>query len=95
MVLNKYWVVPVIVLLTKADATELQAIGQLRDEGLQMQEAMLRARSLAPQILSDASIKIKNQLDDCKYPPKDYLSLGGKLASLGPFIVGMLTVLHY
>ena len=70
---------PVIVLLTKADAIRGKAIGQLRDEGMQIKEAMLRARSLATQILSDVHTKIENQLNGCKYPPKDYLSLVGEL----------------
>jgi len=78
--------VPVIVLLTKADAMRGLAIGRLRDEGLQMKEAMLKARSLGPQILSEVRRKIKNQLDECKYPPKDYLSLGGELPWPGHFM---------
>jgi len=65
---------------------EGQAIGRLRDEGMQMEEAMLKAGSLAPQILSEVRRKIKNQLDECKYPPKDYLSLGGELPWPGPFM---------
>ena len=77
---------PVIVLLTKADAVEGQAIGRLRDEGMQMEEAMLKAGSLVPQMLSEVRRKIKNQLDECKYPPKDYLSLGGELSWPGPFM---------
>ena len=77
---------PVIVLLTKADAMRGVAIGRLREEGMQIKEAMLKARSLAPQILSHVRRKIKNQLDECKYPPKDYLSLGGELPWPGPFI---------
>ena len=79
MVWNNCVVVPVIVLLTKADAIRGQAIGQLRDEGMQMKEAMLRAGSLAPQILSEINTKIKNQLEQCKYKPKKYLSLGSEL----------------
>ena len=73
---------PVIVLLTKADAMEGQAIGQLRDKGMKMEEAMLRAGSLAKQILSEVTTKIKNQLNKCKYQPKEYLSLGSKLHPL-------------
>ncbi|KIM62743.1 hypothetical protein SCLCIDRAFT_1214852 [Scleroderma citrinum Foug A] len=69
--------VPVIVLLTKVDALKGVAIGQLRDEGMSMKEAMLRAGSLAPQIVTEVHKKIKNQLDECKYPPKDYVPLGG------------------
>ena len=69
---------PVIVLLTKADAMKGQAIGQLRDEGMQIKEAMLGAGSLATKILSEVSTKIKNQLSKCLYPPKDYLSMSGE-----------------
>ena len=82
MVLKNCLVVPVIVLLTKADAMEGQAIGKLRDEGMQMKEAMLGAGSLAKQILSEVSTKIRNQLGRCMYPPKDYLSMSGELSSL-------------
>jgi len=84
MVVNNYWIlVPVIVLLSKADAVKGHAIGRLRDEGMQMKEAMLKAGSLAPQILSEVKRIITNKLDECKYPPKDYLSLGGELSSPG------------
>jgi len=78
MVLNNGWAVPVIVLLTKADAMEGQAIGRLRDQGMQMKEAVRRAGSLATEILSEVSTKIKNQLDGCKYRPKNYLSLSSE-----------------
>ena len=73
--------VPVIVLLTKADAMKGQAIGQLRDEGVQMKEAMLGAGSLATQILGKVSTKIRNQLGRCRYPPKSYLAMNGELSS--------------
>ena len=78
-----YLVVPVIVLLTKADAMWGEAIGQLRDTGMQMKEAMLGAGELAKQILGEVSRKIRNQLNGCKYPPKEYLSLRGELSSPG------------
>jgi len=83
--LNNYCIVPVIVLLTKADEMEGMAIGRLRDEGMQMKDAMEMAGDLAKQILSEVSTKIKIQLNGCKYPPKDYLSLHGKISS-GPFL---------
>ena len=73
----------VIVVLTKADAMAGQAIGLLRDEGIQMKETLVRAGSLASQFLGEVSTKIKNQLDQCKYPPKEYVSLGGELSSPG------------
>ncbi|KIM56669.1 hypothetical protein SCLCIDRAFT_1220101 [Scleroderma citrinum Foug A] len=81
--------VPVIVLLTKADAMEGKAIGQLIDRGMEMKEAILNAGSLAAQILSEASTKIKNQLKECKYKPKEYLPLGGmnnEVADCDPLI---------
>jgi len=62
---------------------EGKAIGMLRDEGVQMKDAMEMAGGLAKQILSEVSTKIKNQLNGCKYPPKDYLSLGCELSSPG------------
>ena len=76
--MNNCLAVPVIVLLTKADAMKGQAIGQLRDEGMQIKEAILQAGSLATQILSEVSTKIRNQLSRCLYPPKNYLSMSGE-----------------
>ncbi|KAL4075167.1 hypothetical protein V8B97DRAFT_1867515 [Scleroderma yunnanense] len=69
--------VPVIVVLTKADALELVAIGELIDEGLTMREAKPRAGELAKQMLGKVKTRIETQLDECKYPPKDCLSLAG------------------
>ena len=84
LVWNNCLVVPVIVLLTKADAMRGVAIGHLRDEGMTMKEAMVGAASLAEQILREVSTKIRNQSDWCKYPPKDYVPLSGELSSPGP-----------
>ncbi|KAL4072043.1 era-like GTP-binding protein [Scleroderma citrinum] len=67
--------VPVIVVLTKADAMELVAIGQLRDEGLAMKEAKLRAGELTTEILNKLKTRIEAQLAGFKYPPKDCVSL--------------------
>ena len=71
-----------IVLLTKADAMEGMAIGRLRDEGVRMKDAMDMAGDLAKQILSEVSKRVKIHLNGCKYPPKDYLSLHGKVYHL-------------
>ncbi|KAL4082107.1 hypothetical protein V8B97DRAFT_165295 [Scleroderma yunnanense] len=67
--------VPVIVVLTKADAIESLAIGQLRDEGFTMKEAIQRAKEPAVQMLSKLKMRIEAQLAGCKYPPKDCVSL--------------------
>ncbi|KAL4065555.1 hypothetical protein V8B97DRAFT_2025708 [Scleroderma yunnanense] len=66
--------VPVIVVLTKADAMELVAIGQLRDEGLAMKEAKLRAGELTTEILNKLKTRIEAQLAGFKYPPKDCMN---------------------
>ncbi|KAL4077785.1 hypothetical protein J3A83DRAFT_4087142 [Scleroderma citrinum] len=67
--------VPVIVVLTKVDALEALAIGQLKDQGFTMQEAMLRAGEVATEMLGKMKTKIETQLARCKYPPKDCVSL--------------------
>ncbi|KIM68385.1 hypothetical protein SCLCIDRAFT_1209209 [Scleroderma citrinum Foug A] len=66
--------VPVIAVLTKADALTLPALSQLRDEGLTMREAMPKAGELAAQMLSILESGIENQLCSCRYPPKAYLT---------------------
>ncbi|KAL4066364.1 hypothetical protein V8B97DRAFT_1874667 [Scleroderma yunnanense] len=67
--------VPVIVVLTKADAIESLAIGQLRDKGFTMKEAMQKANEVAVQMLSELKMRVETELDRCKYPPKDCVSL--------------------
>lgn len=67
--------VPVIVVLTKADAMELHAIGKLRDNNLTIKEARSQAGELAKHMLTDITTKIKDQLAGCKYPPNDYVAL--------------------
>ncbi|KAL4075144.1 hypothetical protein V8B97DRAFT_2022188 [Scleroderma yunnanense] len=67
--------VPVILVMTKADAMESLAIGQLIDGGLTMREAISRAGELATQLLAGVRTRIQNQLAGCKYPPKGYVSL--------------------
>ncbi|KAL4075289.1 hypothetical protein V8B97DRAFT_2022282 [Scleroderma yunnanense] len=74
--------VPVIVVWTKADAMELEAIGQLRDQGLTMKEAMLQAGELAKQLLVNVKTQIEDQLARYKYPP----SMNKVNADCGPLL---------
>lgn len=67
-----------IVVLTKNDVMKAVAIGELRDQGFTMKEAMERAGKLGKQILNKVVKRVELQLCVCKYPPKEYLSLGGK-----------------
>ena len=83
MVLNNHRVVPVIVVLTKADAMEGLAIGELVEAGMGMREAMERAGTKATKILSKVRTKIESRLNGCNYPPKNYLSLSGELLPPG------------
>ncbi|KAL4075049.1 hypothetical protein V8B97DRAFT_1666254 [Scleroderma yunnanense] len=68
--------VPVIVVLTKADALKLLALNQLMRESLTMKEAIPRSGELEGQMLTRLQTRIEGQLSGCKYPPKAYLSLG-------------------
>ncbi|KAL4071192.1 hypothetical protein V8B97DRAFT_2024071 [Scleroderma yunnanense] len=66
--------VPVIVVLTKADAMELEAIGQLRDKGLTVKEAKSQAQELAQQLLTGVKTRIEDQLAGCKHNPNDCIN---------------------
>ena len=66
-----------IVVLTKADAMEFKAIGQLRDEGLTMKEARSQAGELAKQLLVQVKKQVEDQLGECKHHPNDCLALWG------------------
>ena len=70
--------VPVIVVLTKADALKLPAAYQLMKKGLTMAEAIPRAAGLAIQLLSNVRGKIESELNGSKYPPKGYISTASK-----------------
>ncbi|KAL4079845.1 P-loop containing nucleoside triphosphate hydrolase protein [Scleroderma yunnanense] len=72
--------VPVIVVLTKADVMELEAIGQLRDMGMMMKEARSQAQELAQHL---------HQLAGCKHNPNDYVALSGGLLLTSPIHEGM------
>ena len=84
--------VPVIAVLTRADALKCEAIGQLRDKGVQMKEAISRAGELTEQILNDVRANIESQLSGCKYPPKAYIAMAGKYSL--PFVFGLNYKLH-
>ncbi|KAL4063472.1 hypothetical protein V8B97DRAFT_1876809 [Scleroderma yunnanense] len=66
--------VPVIVVLTKADVMELEAIGQLRERGLTIKEARSHAQELAQQLLTDVKTRIEDQLAGCKHNPNDCMN---------------------
>ena len=67
-----------IVVLTKADAMELEAIGQLRDKGLTMKEARSQAGELVKQLLIEVKKQVEDQLAECKHHPNDCLALFGR-----------------
>ncbi|KAL4073033.1 hypothetical protein V8B97DRAFT_2109478 [Scleroderma yunnanense] len=67
--------VPVIAVLTKADALKMPALHQLMRDGLTMKEAIPKAGDLEEQMLSELKMRIERQLSGCKYPPKAYLPL--------------------
>ncbi|KAI6115249.1 GTP-binding protein [Pisolithus croceorrhizus] len=67
--------VPVIVLLTKADALYLTAIRELLDGGLGIVEARERAAEKQGELLEKWLAHIKHELDMCKYPPRGYVTL--------------------
>ncbi|KAI6141506.1 hypothetical protein BKA82DRAFT_4440820 [Pisolithus tinctorius] len=68
--------VPVIVLQTKADSLELEAVQQLEQEGLSIDDES-REAALAKEILDYHIAKLKHWLDFCRFPPHDYLTLTG------------------
>ncbi|KIO04240.1 hypothetical protein M404DRAFT_143745 [Pisolithus tinctorius Marx 270] len=67
--------VPVIVLLTKADALYLPALRGFLDEGLAIAEAKERAAEKQGELLDKWLDHIKQELGKCKFPPKEYVSL--------------------
>ncbi|KAI6029032.1 GTP-binding protein [Pisolithus marmoratus] len=67
--------VPVIVLLTKSDALYLDAIQELEDEGLEIEEAEDKIAEKQRKLLDKWLIHIKHELQKCKFPPEGYMSL--------------------
>ncbi|KAI6107166.1 hypothetical protein EV401DRAFT_2077318 [Pisolithus croceorrhizus] len=67
--------VPVIVLLTKADTLELDALEELMNKGKSVDDAMDEAEVVEKGILDDCLRRVKGWLNKERFPPKDYLSL--------------------
>ncbi|KAI6123725.1 hypothetical protein EV401DRAFT_2069184 [Pisolithus croceorrhizus] len=69
--------VPVIVLLTKGDTLALDAVQELMNEGMNIDDAMKGAVEMEKAILGDRLTRVKDWLNKARFPPKDYLSLTG------------------
>ncbi|KAI6116688.1 hypothetical protein EV401DRAFT_1864530 [Pisolithus croceorrhizus] len=67
--------VPVIVLLTKTDALHLAAMEELLDANLEVGEAKEQAAGKEEELLERWLAHIKGILDECKFPPKAYVSV--------------------
>ncbi|KAI6132631.1 GTP-binding protein, partial [Pisolithus croceorrhizus] len=67
--------VPVIVLLTKTDALNLPAMEELLDDGLEVEQADEKVAKKERELLGKWLVHIKGILDECKFPPKAYISL--------------------
>ncbi|KIN98348.1 hypothetical protein M404DRAFT_158119 [Pisolithus tinctorius Marx 270] len=67
--------VPVIVLLTKADALSLDAFQELEDEGWEIEGAQEKIVEKERELLEKWLAHIKHELGRCKFPPKGYVSL--------------------
>ncbi|KAI6008886.1 GTP-binding protein [Pisolithus orientalis] len=69
--------VPVIVLLTKADALNFKAFEELMDRGFTEDEAVKEAPEEEKQLQKGCLEKIKGWLNELKFPPQSYLMLTG------------------
>ncbi|KAI6146812.1 hypothetical protein BKA82DRAFT_1005948, partial [Pisolithus tinctorius] len=69
--------VPVIVLLTKADTLNLDAVQELMRRGLTIDDAMKGATEVEKQLQKGCLEKIKGWLNELKFPPQNYLMLTG------------------
>ncbi|KAI5982231.1 hypothetical protein EDD15DRAFT_2378044 [Pisolithus albus] len=68
--------VPVMVLLTKCDSLEVDAIQELEDEeGFEIEEAQEKIAERERELLEKWHAHIKHELDKCKYPPRGYVTL--------------------
>lgn len=67
--------VPVMVLLTKCDSLELEAIEELEDEGLEIEEAQEKIAEKERELLERWHAHIKHELDKCRYLPRGYVTL--------------------
>ncbi|KAI6138801.1 GTP-binding protein [Pisolithus tinctorius] len=69
--------VPVIVLLTKADTLNLDAVQELMKRGLTVDDAMKEAPEIEKQLQKGYLEKIKGWLNELKFPPQSYVVLTG------------------
>ncbi|KAI6138659.1 hypothetical protein BKA82DRAFT_293181 [Pisolithus tinctorius] len=69
--------VPVIVLLTKADTLNLDAVQELMRRGLTVDDAMKEAPEVEKQLQKGCLEKIKGWLNELQFPPQNYLMLTG------------------
>ncbi|KAI6139295.1 hypothetical protein BKA82DRAFT_4223615 [Pisolithus tinctorius] len=69
--------VPVIVLLTKADTLNLDAVQELMKRGLTVDDAMKGAPEVEKQLQKGCLEKIKGWLNGLKFPPQSYVVLTG------------------
>ncbi|KAI5985508.1 hypothetical protein EDD15DRAFT_2302252 [Pisolithus albus] len=67
--------VPVVVLLTKVDALQIDAMQELEDEGLGEEGVEERVMERVSQLLDKHQVHIKQRLEQCKFPPKVYMPL--------------------
>ncbi|KAG6329852.1 hypothetical protein ID866_9238 [Astraeus odoratus] len=75
--------VPVIVLLTKTDTLKYTAIEKLLERGCTWEEAKEKAVQEERDILHKIQGSIENSLENCRFPPKSYLTLTGKYKITG------------
>ncbi|KAI6133950.1 GTP-binding protein, partial [Pisolithus croceorrhizus] len=68
--------VPVIVLATKADTLELEAIERLEDERFGADDSV-GPEEMAKEILKNYMARLKTWLGNARFPPRDYLPLKG------------------
>ncbi|KAI6046664.1 GTP-binding protein [Pisolithus marmoratus] len=68
-------VVPVIVLVTKVDALHLDAIQELQDEGIEIEQTEEIISEKQGELHEKWLGHVKHKLDMCKFPPKGYIPL--------------------
>ncbi|KIK17669.1 hypothetical protein PISMIDRAFT_685004 [Pisolithus microcarpus 441] len=82
--------VPVIVLLTKADTLTLDAVQELMNKGMGLDDAMKGAVEVEKRIVNDCCVRVEGWLKKHKFPPKEYLSLTG-MQTVGAECMPLLT----
>lgn len=81
--------VPVILLATKADTLELEAMQRLEDEGMSVGD-VVRPGELENEILDNYMERLKDWLGNMRFPPHDYLPLTG-MEQVGASCTALLT----